>query len=301
MSLIVREEQYENYGKVLYIANEKQEMRVTLDLGPRVISYNLIGHKNMFCNDLIRESNMTDKEFCDIYGSDKVWYLYGGHRFWISPEDYSTYYPDNDPVEYTISGNVFTFTPPVQKVRGWLCQIEITFDEAEAKASVCHILTNKSQEEKTGSIWALSVTAAGGRAIMEQSKIETGFLPNRTLVMWDYTNISDKRFYADKNYYALQQETDCDGPFKLGVNNTKGSVITVNNGCVFKKTYNHKPDGKYPDGGCSTELYTCHFMLEVESLSPLYTLKPGESAEHTESWCLFPEKSTNLEEVVKYL
>jgi len=301
MSLIVKEEQYENYGKVLYIANEKQEMRVTLDLGPRVISYNLIGYKNMFCNDLIRESNMTDKEFCDIYGSDKVWYLYGGHRFWISPEDYSTYYPDNDPVEYTISGNVFTFTPPVQKVRGWLCQIEITFDEAEAKASVRHILTNKSQEEKTGSIWALSVTAAGGRAIMEQSKIETGFLPNRTLVMWDYTNISDKRFYADKNYYALQQETDCDGPFKLGVNNTKGSVITVNNGCVFKKTYNHKPGGKYPDGGCSTELYTCHFMLEVESLSPLYTLKPGESAEHTESWCLFPEKSTNLEEVVKYL
>ena len=37
MAIIVREEQYENYGKVLYIANEKQEMRVTLDLGPRVI------------------------------------------------------------------------------------------------------------------------------------------------------------------------------------------------------------------------------------------------------------------------
>ena len=183
MSLIVREEQYENYGKVLYIANEKQEMRVTLDLGPRVISYNLIGYKNMFCNDLIRESNMTDKEFCDIYGEDKTWYLYGGHRFWISPEDYSTYYPDNDPVEYTINGNVFTFTPPVQKVRGWLCQVEITFDEDEAKASVRHILTNKSAEEKTGSIWALSVTAAGGRAIMEQSKIETNFLPNRTFVM----------------------------------------------------------------------------------------------------------------------
>ena len=47
MSLIVREEQYENYGKVLYIANGKQEMRVTLDLGPRVISYNLIGYKNI--------------------------------------------------------------------------------------------------------------------------------------------------------------------------------------------------------------------------------------------------------------
>ena len=131
MAFTVREEQYENYGKVLYIANEKQEMRVTLDVGPRVISYNLIGHKNMFCNDLIRQSSMTDKEFCDIYGKDKAWYIYGGHRFWISPEDYGTYYPDNDPVSYTRNGNVFLFTPPVQKVRGWLCEIEITFDETD--------------------------------------------------------------------------------------------------------------------------------------------------------------------------
>lgn len=301
MALIVREEQYENYGKVLYIANSNQEMRVTLDLGPRVISYNLIGYKNMFCNDLIRESNMTDKEFCDIYGADKVWYLYGGHRFWISPEDFSTYYPDNDPVEYKQEGNVFTFTPPVQEVRGWLCEIEITFDETEAKADVRHILTNKSGKEQTGSIWALSVTAAGGRAIMEQSKIETNFLPNRTFVMWDYTNPADKRFYVDKNYYALQQDVNCEGPFKLGVNNTKGSVITVNNGCIFKKTYNHVLGAEYPDGGCSTELYTCHFMLEVESLSPLYVMKNGESREHIEHWELIGEEKTALEDVTKYL
>ena len=301
MALIVREEQYKNYGKVLYIANEKQEMRVTLDVGPRVISYNLIGYENMFCEDLIRQSSMTDKEFKDIYGDDKVWYIYGGHRFWISPEDYSTYYPDNNPVSYTQNGNVFTFTPPVEEVRGWLCEIEVTFDESGAKATVRHILTNKSEETKKGSIWALSVTAEGGRAIMEQSKIETNFLPNRTFVMWDYTNIADERFLADKNYYALQQKVDCDGPFKIGVNNTKGSIITLNNGCIFKKTYNHIQGAEYPDGGCSTELYTCNFMLEVESLSPLYSIAPGESREHTEKWELIAEKSTNLDEVVKYL
>lgn len=301
MALIVREEQYENYGKVLYIANEKQEMRVTLDIGPRVISYNLIGYKNMFCTDLIRQSSMTDKEFLDIYGKDKAWYIYGGHRFWISPEDFSTYYPDNDPVSYTQNGNVFRFTPPVQEVRGWLCEIEITFDEQQAKADVRHILTNKSSDEKTGSIWALSVTAEGGRAILEQSQNETGFLPNRTMVMWDYTNLKDERFYVDSKYYALQQIPGFPTPFKIGVNNTKGSVITLNNGCIFKKTYSNIEGAEYPDGGCSTELYTCSFMLEVESLSPLYSIKPGESREHTEKWELIPEKSTNLNEVIKYL
>ena len=135
---------------------------------------------------------------------------------------------------------------------------------------------------------------------MEQSKVETGFLPNRTFVMWDYTNPADDRYHVDKDYYALQQK-DVPTPFKIGVNNVKGSVITINNGCIFKKTYSHIQNAEYPDGGCSTELYTCNFMLEVESLSPLYTLKPEESAEHTENWELIPEKSTNLDDVVKYL
>lgn len=300
MALIVREEQFENYGKVLYIANEKQEMRVTLDIGPRVISYNLIGYKNMFCTDLVRKSVMNDETFKGIYG-DRAWYLYGGHRFWISPEDYYTYYPDNDPVEYKRCGNVFTFTPPVQDVKGWLCEIEITFDEIEAKASVRHILTNNSDKEMSGAIWALSVTAAGGRAILAQADHENGWTPNRYLSFWDYSKLADKRFYVDNKYIALQQETEVDGPFKLGINNTKGSIITVNNGCIFKKSYKHFEGMEYTDGGSSTELYTCDFMLEVETLSPYYSFKPGESHEHVENWSLIPEKSTKLDDVVKYL
>ena len=58
---------------------------------------------------------------------------------------------------------------------------------------------------------------------------------------------------------------------------------------------------EYTDGGSSTELYACDFMLEVETLSPYYSFKPGESREHVENWELIPEKSTNLDEVVKYL
>lgn len=301
MAIIVREEQYENYGKVLYIANEKQEMRVTLDLGPRVISYNLIGYKNMFCNDLSRETCMTDKEFSEIYGKDKVWYLYGGHRFWISPENYYTYYPDNNPVKYTQNGNVFLFTPPVQEVTGWLCQVEITFDEAEAKAKVRHILTNKSRDEKKASIWALSVTAEGGKAILKQADNASGWTPNRYVSFWDYSRLADDRFYADDKYFALKQKNDTKVPFKFGVNNIAGSIITVNNGCIFKKTYDHILGVEYPDGCSSTELYTCHFMLEVETLSPLYNIAPDEAREHIENWSLIPEKSTNLEDVVKHL
>lgn len=300
MPITVREEQFENYGKVLYISNDVQEMRVTLDVGPRVISYNLKGYKNMFCLDLDRKSSMSDDDFKAMYG-DKTWYIYGGHRFWVSPEGYETYYPDNDPVTYTRNGNVFRFTPPVQKITGFLCEFEITFNEKEAKADVKHILTNKSGSVRQGSIWAMSVTAEGGRAIQKQCDDKTKLRHNRVITMWDYTDISDKRFYADAKYYALQQTVGAEKPFKIGTNNTNGSIITVNNGCIFKKTFEYMPDYQYPDGGCSTEVYTNFFMLEVETLSPLYTLRNGDVREHTEHWELIPEKSAILEDVVKYL
>ena len=57
---------------------------------------------------------------------------------------------------------------------------------------------------------------------------------------------------------------------------------------------------EYPDYGCSNEFYTCPDFLEVETLSPLYTLKPGEACEHVEEWELIPEKSTDIADLKKY-
>ncbi len=302
MAITVREENYENFGKCLYIANEKQEMRVTVDIGPRIISYNLCGKGNMMFVDTDRLSMRDNDEFKAVYGKDKAWYIYGGHRFWVSPEEYPvTYYPDNDKVDYKIEGNVFTFTPPVQEVTGWQEVLQITFHETEAKADVLHILTNTSDKEKCGSIWALSVTAAGGRVFQRMAQEDTGLLSNRNLILWPYNNMTDKRFYMDDEFIALAQDSNAEKPFKIGTNNTDGSVLCLNNGTVFKKEFTYLHGEQYPDYGCSTEVFTNDFMLEMETLSPLYRLKSGEKAEHLEKWSLTPCSSDKLEDVVKYL
>lgn len=302
MSLIVKEEAYKNFGKCVYIANEVQEMRVTVDIGPRIISYNLIGKENMMFNDVERASKKDSAEYKKVFGENKNWYIYGGHRFWVSPEEFPlTYYPDDEKVDYTQNGNVFTFTPPVQAVTGWQTSLEITFDENEAKASVRHILENKSGKEKTGSIWVLSVTAAGGSVYQKMANEDTGLLANRTLMLWPYNKMSDKRFYMDDEYIAVHHASDAELPFKIGTNNTAGAVICVNNGTVFKKEYTHIAGATYPDNGCSTEVYTDRRILEMETLSPLFVLKDGDVCEHTEKWSLTAEKSKNLEDIVKHL
>ena len=302
MAITVREELYLNFGNCLYIANEKQEMRVTLDIGPRIISYNLIGKKNMMFRDLERVSKRNNEEYKAFYGKDKSWYIYGGHRFWVSPESYPvTYYPDNDPVEYTRSRNVFTFTPPVQEKTGWHQVIRVTFHETDSKVDVCHILTNKSGEEKCGSIWALSVTAAGGKVFQRMASENTGLLANRTLILWPYNNMTDKRFYMDDTYIGISHDHKAEKSFKIGTNNTSGAILCINNGTVFKKEFEYISGAQYPDNGCSTEVFTDSSILEMETLSPLYNLKPEESVQHLEKCSLTPEESENLDDIVKYL
>jgi hypothetical protein len=60
---------------------------------------------------------------------------------------------------------------------------------------------------------------------------------------------------------------------------------------VFIKRFPFVSGEAYPDFGVNYESYTTDFMLEMETLSPLRTLQPGEAMEHVESWLLVPDVS----------
>ncbi len=57
------------------------------------------------------------------------------------------------------------------------------------------------------------------------------------------------------------------------------------------------------DNGCNVEAYTCKTFSEIETLSPLLTLAPGDTISHHETWQAIaglPENQ-NASEVKKYL
>ncbi|MGL4554687.1 MAG: hypothetical protein ACRC33_26270, partial [Gemmataceae bacterium] len=56
----------------------------------------------------------------------------------------------------------------------------------------------------------------------------------------------------------------------------------------------HVEGAAYPDRGCNVETFTDADMLEMETLSPLVTLAPGEAVTHAEAWSLH-----RLEEAVR--
>ena len=78
-----------------------------------------------------------------VYGKDKPWIIYGGHRLWKSSETMpETYYPDNNPVSYVLTKNGAVFTPDIQKWTNYGYEISIALSESESKVTVGHKITN---------------------------------------------------------------------------------------------------------------------------------------------------------------
>ncbi len=282
-------DQYKNYGKVLCISNAVIEAYITLELGPRIIRFGFVGKKNLMCDDRERFRPKTDPSYTDVFGEGKAWESFGGHRIWITPEQYPlTYTPDDEAVEYVLLENGAVFTAKKDLHNNCQKSLEVRLSEDKPEMSVTMRVKNIGTQQKEFAVWGITVCDAGGDLIIPMNTNDTGLLHNRSISVWPYTDMSDRRIYWGKKYITIRQDPCADTPVKLGLDLNKGMAYYVLDGFVFKKTFqpNH-PHGIYPDGGCSFETYTDHAMLEFEVLGEVKKVAPGETAELCESWSLF--------------
>lgn len=282
MAVAVRTMEYDGWGRCVEISNGIVDVVATLTVGPRIIRYGFTGQSNMFKEDRERAINKP----VQFDGVDDTWYIYGGHRLWTSPEgDPRSYYPDNEPVGWQATENGVILTPPAEKWTLLQKELVIAMDES-GEVTVTHRIVNNGPWSVELSVWALSVMAQGGVAIIPQVKRETGLLGNRVLALWPYSRMNDERVYWGEDLMTIRQAPG-PTPFKLGSNNENGWAAYYNGNNLFVKYYQHLSDAAYPDYGVSFEAYVNDHFLELESLGELAALQPGCAAVHTETWNLF--------------
>ncbi|MBS7263107.1 MAG: hypothetical protein KIG36_05820 [Eubacteriales bacterium] len=276
--VIVEKVAFGGWNKCVRISNGTVELIVTTEVGPRIIRYGFIGGPNVMCE---KEGQMGTK-------GAKEWQIYGGHRLWHSPEDAKrTYELDNTPVKYRRIRNGIVTLQPVEPWAQIEKQMEIRLDEEGTGVRIVHRLFNRGAWDVEMSVWAMSVLAPGGKEVFPQVRLDTGLGPNRSMTLWHYTKMNDKRVYWGDKYITLTQDKKAKTAFKVGTSNDIGwAAYFVSDNC-FVKTFDADSSLPYPDNGCSFETYTCDFMVEMETLSPLFLVGPGEAAEHEEQWHLF--------------
>jgi hypothetical protein len=286
-TLTVDKVAYKGWKNNLRLANADAELIVTLDVGPRVISYRPAGGKNVF------------KEYPAQLGhsGEKDWQIRGGHRLWAGPEDLTrTYAPDNTPVAFKRlrSGSV-RFTQPPDRPYGIRKEIDVRLADSGTEVTLVHRITNVGKKPTRLAPWALTVMAPGGVEIIPQpprrphpgppskARSPDDYAPDRTMVLWPFFDFKDPRWSFGSRYITLRQDPKR-GPTKIGLAHSLGWVAYLNGGTLFVKRFDHQEGKTYPDRGCNFETFSNEEMLEIESLGPLVTLGPGKKVELTERW-----------------
>lgn len=270
---------YGGWENCIKIENHIVKLIITADVGPRIIYYGFLDGENEFCEV---------KEDMGLTGGDQ-WRIYGGHRLWHSPEAMPrSYYPDNNPCKIKKIENGIAVSQKTEPTTYMKKDIEVTLDSESSAVNVKHMITNKGLWDVEMAVWALTVMATGGTEIVPQNTNDTGLLANRMLSLWPYTKLNDPRVYWGEKYIFLKQDPKNKDAFKFGMSNDSGWAAYANNNNLFVKRFSTFPDALYPDySGSSYETYTNDFMLEMESLSPLFILEPSETIEHIECWELY--------------
>jgi hypothetical protein len=286
---MIQEISYAGWKRNLRLQGPTAELVITLDVGPRIIRYAFHDGKNVFV-ELPEQMGGT---------GEKEWMIRGGHRFWTAPEGDHSYELDNAPVTWKkLSETAVEIIQPASQASGFQKTLRVELLEGEV-VRITHLLANAGDQALDISPWALSVMAPGGVALIPQpplnlhpSEFPEGreakpeeFLPNRELVLWPFTDLTDGRYAFSENFLRVTYLPERPAT-KLGLKLPTGWVAYQNGENVFAKHFVYDPAQPYPDHGSNFEIFTNIQILELESLAPSLPLKPGATATHVEHWVL---------------
>jgi hypothetical protein len=273
---MVEKVSYGGWANCLRIFDENVELIVTTDVGPRVIRYGFIGGQNMF------------KEFAEQLGrsGEATWRPRGGHRIWVAPEIVpDTYAADNFAVQVKAFADGVELIAPVEPATS--LEKAITVQLLADGVMVTHRVRNAGAKARTLAPWALSMMAPGGVGITKFPPRGThpeDLPPTNPLIMWAFTDLSDRRWTFTRKYLILRQDSRMASPQKLGHFNERTVGAYLLGSDLFVKRYDADASKEYADFGASYETFTNGEFLELETLGPLEVVAPGNSVEHVEKW-----------------
>lgn len=269
----------EFYGfKTQSLENDSLHLEYLSERGPRIVRLSL---KSQGQNLL---AELPDFNLESSAGTLRV---LGGHRLWHSPE-YTprTYLPDDLPIDIQRLDDGVRLTQPVEAGSGIQKSIEIHLPPSGTRLTLAHRLVNQGPWPVELAPWAITMLPLGGMAIIPfqpAQSAESGLLPDRRLSLWPYTQIDDPRLLIRDRYIALFGQPRSRA-VKVGCFNPFGWEAYYREGTLLVKRFDPLPDQSHPDFGCNSEVYIKDTFTELESLSALTHLEPGQAADHVETW-----------------
>ena len=264
------------YGKLLWMSNSTAEVAASLDYGQRIMVFRCVGMENI----LYHQPN----DLSDELTTEKGWRIYGGHRFWTSPESDESYFPDNDRIEYAIEKESVLLTQKTDLWTGFKKQFRLSFcDNGDLKVE--HILTNCNTRAVNVALWGITTLKGGGTAQIPCEGHTGGYAPNRSISLWFDTSISDERLSFEKNL-IIGRHLFSENKLKIGAYSPQGKISMEQK---LEIAFDIHPMKNCSDHGCNVELFLNKYIMELETLGELKEIASNTTVNHTEYWHICPE------------
>ena len=251
------------------IENESLRLEYLTTTGPRIIG--------LYTKD--QERNLL-AETPDVHWETPhgEYYLRGGHRLWIAPENPFYTCPENG--LHVSEENCAVKLKGSVDASGLEKEIAIRLDGNCVHLS--HHISWHGEQPIELAPWSITQLRLGGLAILPLSQT-AGLLPDRNIVLWPYSQVKDVRFQLFDDMVLLYGRK-MEHAFKIGNYNSQGWIAYALGNLLFVKRFATEQEGAYPDLGCNVEAYVKDTCLELERLGTLVTLKPNESIALEETW-----------------
>jgi len=264
------------------MTTDKLRLVAITEFGPRIAFLGKPGGRNLL---LWKPETYTYQD----------WDLRGGHRVWMTrpmaDECEDTYAADNGPCDTEITDNGFRLTGAVNPSNKTRRGVEITLT-SESAVEVNNFCTNAGDFLYSGGLWVLTCTVPG-----PQTRYAT---PVGDGSSWDTMAMVYYRRWATHGQAGFD-DAQVDIRDDVVILTPKGKemkrmiqapagVLVMSDpdeAVTFAKQAAFIPGAPYPMN-CNTAYYIGpdNFMVEMETMSPEQTLRPGATMSHTESWQL---------------
>lgn len=259
-----------------------KELIVVAEVGPRILSASVGKSGNILFVDEERTIKLESEN----------WYIYGGHRLWISPETVACYKSDNAPCEVSTTDDGIEFSTKNEK--NGITNV-VAIRTKNGNFIVTHTLRNSGEFLYQGAIWALTCVRPEGTVFIPWGS--GGAWDTKKIIYWNSwadhgSDVQSGQYVPTKDLFLIKP-TGEEG--KVGTGGEEGFIGVTTDKYTFIKSFDRIPTNTYPDDNCAIEAYTCEHFIELETLSPMTILRPGSHLTHTETWTL-TEKQVDPED-----
>jgi hypothetical protein len=231
-------------------------------------------------------AELPDLQEHTAHGPYRFW---GGHRLWLSPEAFPrSYMPEDGPVSIAEEEGWVELTLAADPRVGVERRMCLRLDPEAPALELRSELHNLGAWAVDVGIWSITQLPLEGLVLMPlEGRDEGPLLPDRHLVLWPYTRLSDPRLRLhDDHVEVLAQQGQ---PLKVGTWSRGAWIEWRGPERLRRRAISIEGEGgQYPDRGCNIECYVNHRFIEMELLGPLGRLEPGQGRSFTERWELLP-------------